>query len=224
MTFYRRDLGICRFWYPWQSWNSPSGIPSDCCPLVIQAWCTLPSLRPIWCKTGWVTPFLWSSVVLFSVRFSVVLANKAWAKANDLPAPITLGVCSHMSPLMLNTTRTPTEGLRAAGAVAPEAFLTLSPFLDTRQCDFCELEEDSCLWSLSTAIMSPWLQSSWIQLFAVRMLPNWTQLEFSIQYEFSQIRLCQARSLSCYHHSCLSERDFLHSGFLHVKAPRWAFS
>ena len=37
------------------------------------------------------------------------------AKINDLPAHIALRVYSHMSPLMLNTTRTPTEGLLAGG-------------------------------------------------------------------------------------------------------------
>lgn len=55
-------------------------------------------------------------MVLSSVNFIVVLlSNKVRAKANNLPAQITLRVCSHMSPLMLNTMRTPTEGLLASG-------------------------------------------------------------------------------------------------------------
>ena len=51
---------------------------------------------------------------------------------NDLPAQITLRICSHMSPLMLNTMRTPTEGLLVSG-FCDSSCLTLITFSDTLQ-------------------------------------------------------------------------------------------
>ena len=46
---------------------------------------------------------------------------------NDLPAEIALRICSHMSPLMLNTVRTPTEGLLVSG-FCDSSCLTLITF------------------------------------------------------------------------------------------------
>ena len=66
------------------------------------------------------------------VCFSVVLSNKGRAKMNDLPVQITLRICSHMSPLMLNTVRTPTEGLLVSG-FCDSSCLTLITFSDTLQ-------------------------------------------------------------------------------------------
>lgn len=68
---------------------------------------------------------MWFSPVYVFCFVVAILSNTVGTKVYDLPAQITLRVCFHMSPLMLSTMRTPTEGLLANGFSASEAFLTL---------------------------------------------------------------------------------------------------
>lgn len=135
-----------------------------------------------------------SSVKLFVCLLSDKVRQRLWLS----PAQVALRMSSHMSPLLRDTTRTPTEG-PAMDSVTPEAFLTLATSTDAVQYD---------LWGWTRELLlGPFPQQShphgfrflWCNYLVLELFP-YDSIFGGVQYEFSQNWLNQTRSLSCYGH------------------------